>query len=150
MRDGDDVDLFLYCIAYTSYIQIDDRITSTFKLFDKEFWRKTIFVLTMVNTINIDRTSKIPKLVENIENRLKDALRRTGVPEDIIRRKRLLLAGFGEEPLAINENEKIDWKKEFFIQCLRAIEEEKRASLTQARSGWSLWKFFGKFFSSGD
>ena len=89
-------------------------------------------------------------MAENIENGLKYALRRAGVPEDIIQSKRLLLAGFGEEPLAINENEKIDWNKEFFIQCLRAIEEEKRATLTQARSGWSSWKFFGKFFSSGE
>ena len=149
-RAGDDVDLFLYCVAYYPGIRIGYHIMSTFKFFDKEFWRKTIFVMTIVNKVTIESRKKIPQLAEHIENGLKVALRRAGVPEYIIQSKRLLLAGRGEEPLAINENEEIDWNKNLFIQCLRAIEEEKRVTLTQARSGWSSWKFFGKFFSSGD
>ena len=55
-RAGDDVDLFLYCVAYYPGIRISDEsrvnvVKYLTKHFGKELWRKTILVLTMVNTI---------------------------------------------------------------------------------------------------
>ena len=149
-KAGDDVDLFLYCVAYYPGVRISDKsrvgmVKCLTKHFGKEFWRKTVLVLTMVNTITGRKT--IPTLAENIENGLKNALSGAGVPEDIVQSKRLMLAGLGEEPLAINENDEIEWNKEFFIHCFGTLEEAKRATLTQARFGRPFWKYYLDFVS---
>ena len=151
-RAGDDVDLFLYCVAYYPGIRISDEsrvnvVKYLTKHFGKELWRKTILVLTMVNTIKVEKRKTIPKLAENIENGLKNALRGAGVPEDIVQSKRLMLAGLEQEPLAINENDEIEWNKEFFIRCFGTLEEAKRATLTQARFGRPFWKYYLDFVS---
>ena len=152
-RAGDDVDLFLYCVAYYPGIRISDEsrvnvVKYLTKHFGKELWRKTILVLTMVNTIKVERRKIIPKLAQNIENGLKNALRGAGVPEDIVQSKRLMLAGLAEEPLAINENENVDWNEPFFVHCFDAIQEErKRATFIQARYGRSFWRYFIDYLS---
>ena len=91
----------------------------------------------MVN--EVARKNVIPKLAENVENSLKVALRKAAVPEHIVQSQRLVLAGLGEEPLAINKEEDIDWNNQFFIQCLQTIQDErKRANYYSI----SIWKIF--------
>ena len=88
------------------------------------------------------------KLAENIENGLKNALRGAGVPEDIVKSKSLILAGLGEEPLAINENKKIDWNRKLFIHCINEMPENgSRATLIQSREGKGVWEKFIDFCS---
>ena len=150
-RAGDDVDLFLYCIAYRPDVKVTSSHVNIIKFltkqFGKEFWRKVLLVFTMVNKIK-ERKS-IPKLAKNIEKGLKSALRNADVPEDVLRNQCLILAGLGEKPLPINENEVIDWNQQFFTRCLDTIKKErKRAALTQARFGRSIWKGLIEFWET--
>ena len=149
-RAGDDVDLFLYCVAYHPGLrQHNEGRTNVIKFLTKhfgtEFWRKTLLVLTMVNTVEIK--SKIPNLTRNIESGLKYALRSAGVPEEIVQRQELILAGLGEEPLAINEVEKVEWNRKLFLRCLDTVQTAKRATFTQVRHGKSFWRNFLEFVS---
>ena len=143
---GEDVDLFLFCVKYSPGVRISSVCYTNIvhlltKHFGKEFWRKVILVLTMVNTVVPQKRGKIPKLVENIENGLKNALRGAGVPEGIVKSKSLILAGLGDEPLVINE--KIDWNRKLFIHCINEMPENgSRATLIQSREGKGVWGNF--------
>ena len=152
-RAGDKLDLFLYCFAYRSGVRNHEVIKPEVikvitKLFGTEVWRRALLVFTQVNEVKSKRN--VLALAENIGNGVKYALREAGVPEDIVQNQRLILAGRGEEPLAISENEEIDWNERFFVRCLNAIQEErKRATFIQARYGRSFWKDFIDFWSLG-
>lgn len=147
-RAGDEVDLFLYCVAYHPGIRQHDEgrenvIKFLTKHFGVEFWTKALLVLTMVNTVT--RKDRIPRIRKNIEIGLKKALQSAGVPESIVVKQRLMLAGLGVERLAVDENNDIEWNTDFFICCLDTVQEGKRATFTQARHGKSFWRSFLEF-----
>ena len=100
---GGNIDLLVFCIAYRPGLRVDDSHINVIKLltelFGKEVWKKALLVFTMVNTIKNKKS--IPKIAQNVEKGLKDALRSAGVPEDIVTDQRLILAGLGEEPLRV-------------------------------------------------
>ena len=139
---GGNIDLLVFCIAYRPGVRVDDShiniIKLLTKLFGNEIWKKALLVFTMVNTIKSKKS--IPTIAQNIEKGLKDALRSAGVPEGVVSDQRLILAGLGEEPLSINENEEIDWNTDFFLYCFGVMKNpSKRATLTQTRFGRSFW-----------
>ena len=62
---GEDVDLFLFCVKYSPGVRITSVCYTNLvhlltKHFGKEFWRKVILVLTMVNTVVPQKWGKIP------------------------------------------------------------------------------------------
>ena len=117
---GDNIDLLVFCIACFPGVRVNDShiniIKLLTKLFGKEAWKRSLLVLTMVNTIQNKKS-----IAQNIEKGLKGALRSAGVPEGVVSDQRLLLAGLREEPLPINENETIDWNYEFFLHCFHRL-----------------------------
>ena len=139
---GDDVDLCLFCIAYRRGLRVTDGHRNVIKLltdnFGNKLWKKACLVMTMVNDVKDPK--KIQSLKHNVERELTQGLRDVGVPEDVIKEKKLLLAGEGTTPLLISENEEIDWNTNLYLECFNAIEDEKkRATFTQARYGEAVW-----------
>ena len=128
---GGNIDLLLFCIAYRPGLRVDDSHINVIKLlttlFGKVVWRKALLVFTMVN--KIENQKSIPKIAQNVEKGLKNALRGAGVPEDIVTDQRLILAGLGEEPLPINENENIDWNTDFFLYCFGMVKDPSEVRL---------------------
>ena len=139
---GNEVDLCLFCIAYCRDVKVDDGHRNVIKFlteeFGRKFWKKVLFVMTMVNLV--DDPKAIPILQRDIQHELMLALRDAGVPEDIVRDQQLLLAGIGKEPLLVNDKYE-DWNDKLFLHCFEAIQSEsKRVTFTKARYGRSLWR----------
>ena len=139
------LDFMLFCIAYSPGLRLNDGHRDSIKFltrhFGSEIWKNTRFVLTMINTATPAKRHLIPQMKCNIEEELKEALRDARVPEEIVDAQYFSLAGYSTEELWINENEEIDWNKQFFEECLHTINNnEKKITLIQARHGESIWQ----------
>ena len=137
-RPRGEVDLCLFCIAYHLGMWVHDghrnSIMLLTKVFGKTFWKKTCFIITMVNDMKDPK--KFSMLQSNVKRELMQALRDAGVPEDIIRDKQLLPAGIGVEPLQVGDGEYEDWNSNLLLHCICTVANERK---THAKRGFFSW-----------
>ena len=142
-KAGNNLDLVLYCIAYYPGVMVNEGhrkvISYLTENFGKELWKRVRFILTMVNTAWPHTRKAIPIQKRNIEKNLKQALRDAKVEEGMVEKHVLILAGYGEEKLMVDDQKEISWNEELFQECLNALNEEGKIVLTQARCGENEW-----------
>jgi hypothetical protein len=140
------MDLVLMCVACVKTIDLKDHeevIGLLTKQFGEDFWRRTVFVMTFVNTMRKDYTTH-NTFLDDVKCELKSGLSQAlqsikcskAEADQIAESVPCLTAGKVPGNLP---HEREDWNQRLFLHCLKRVDPDRVPTLLQVRYGAQMW-----------
>lgn len=141
------LDIIFYCLSLDGAARLQGGDVRAIKLmtqvFSEEIWKKAVVVLTFANALeqktNICSANDYWAVIRNIAEKMKEALSKDHVNDEIIKNLPILTAGHTEPILRYeaDECEKIGgWDNRLFLEALKQVDPSILPQLLKIHFSW--------------
>ena len=149
------LDVVFYCISLEGSARVQRGDVRAIKImtqaFSNKIWKKAVVVFTFANALEEKKNSadEYWTVIQRVKEKMKEALQKEHVPEDIIKEVPMLTAGYTEPILQYEAEEckSMDgWDNRLFLEALKQVNPALLPALFEVR--WS-WKDLGAALGGG-